>query len=233
MPISPKQLEANRRNARLSTGPRTPEGKARAAYNGFKSPFTGLTTIMSEEDRIAQLEFVTAYVAELAPQGLVELNLARTIALDSFRINRIKTVEENIFAWGYEIGPGRSVEGEVPQVENAYSHVIGYLKHCGAVDKISLYEARLSRTVSRNFDRLMKLQAQRLERQASEPVAEIKTRAAGAAAIAPESAHEAAAQPENSERNQQVTRGNGFVRPLYSPSGPAPARASKNGPLAA
>lgn len=34
MPPSQKRLEANRRNARRSTGPRTPEGKKRSAANG-------------------------------------------------------------------------------------------------------------------------------------------------------------------------------------------------------
>ncbi len=31
--ISQKQLEANRRNAQLSTGPKTPEGRERAKWN--------------------------------------------------------------------------------------------------------------------------------------------------------------------------------------------------------
>lgn len=35
-PISPARLQANRRNARKSTGPRTPEGKARSAQNARK-----------------------------------------------------------------------------------------------------------------------------------------------------------------------------------------------------
>jgi len=38
--VSPKQLAANRANAAKSTGPRTPEGKARSAQNGFQRMFT-------------------------------------------------------------------------------------------------------------------------------------------------------------------------------------------------
>src|SRR5690242_20268545 len=34
-PISPARLAANRRNAMLSTGPRTPEGKQRSKMNGL------------------------------------------------------------------------------------------------------------------------------------------------------------------------------------------------------
>ena len=35
-PPSEKQLAANRRHAQLSTGPRTPEGKARSRWNALK-----------------------------------------------------------------------------------------------------------------------------------------------------------------------------------------------------
>ncbi len=35
------QMEANRRNSFLSTGPRTPSGKTRSALNATKHGFTG------------------------------------------------------------------------------------------------------------------------------------------------------------------------------------------------
>ena len=51
MPVSEKQLAANRANARRSTGPRTPEGKARAARNATKHGFAGSTyTVVRLED---------------------------------------------------------------------------------------------------------------------------------------------------------------------------------------
>ena len=42
-PVSPKRLAANRANAAKSTGPRTPEGKARCSQNARKHVFTAST----------------------------------------------------------------------------------------------------------------------------------------------------------------------------------------------
>ena len=42
-PASPRRLAANRANAAKSTGPRTPEGKARSSQNARKHQFTGST----------------------------------------------------------------------------------------------------------------------------------------------------------------------------------------------
>ena len=40
--VSRRQLESNRRNARHSTGPRTPSGKLKSARNAFKHGLTAL-----------------------------------------------------------------------------------------------------------------------------------------------------------------------------------------------
>ena len=58
-PISEKQLAANRANALKSTGPRTPEGKARSARNACKHGFAAISiTALTPEDleEIARLK---------------------------------------------------------------------------------------------------------------------------------------------------------------------------------
>ena len=193
MSISDKQLAANRANAKLSTGPRTEEGKARSAMNGFTSPLTGLTAVMTNEDRIAQREFVDAFIADCDVLGAVELQYANTLAHDNWRLNRIKSIEENIFAVGYEINPGQTFSSPIPQVEAAFAHALSFMTHAEILNKLSLIEARLSRNIARTTKLLAERQAQRPQRRAlSEPI-------------------------------QQHTKQNGFVRQLYkTASAPAP-----------
>jgi hypothetical protein len=190
---SNKQIEANRRNARFSTGPRSPEGKARAAMNGFKSPYFGLTAVMTDHERIAQREFIDAFVRDCDPLGPVELQLANTLAMDNWRLNRIKATEENIFAVGYEINPGETFSSPIPQVEAAFAHALSYITHADTLNQLSLYESRLSRNIARTAKLLAERQAQRPQRRA---------------------------QPQT---NESLPKQNGFVQPLYkTASAPAP-----------
>ena len=56
---------------------------------------------MADEDRDSQREFVCEYVRDFNPIGTAEITLARNIAIDYWRRNRMKAVEENILALIY------------------------------------------------------------------------------------------------------------------------------------
>jgi hypothetical protein len=133
-------------------------------FKGFRHPYTGLTHVMTDEDRNDQLYFIREFVRDLNPRGYAEITFARHVALDSWRLNRIKAVEENIFAYG-QVLPDKHFTNEVPQVEHAIGHAHTYMRFAQCLDKISLYESRLSRNMARNLDLLLKLQATRTERR--------------------------------------------------------------------
>ena len=98
--ISEKQLEANRRNALLSTGAKTEAGHNRSRMNALRHGLTGQVTTMTDEDRAAHDQFSKALIKDLAPEGAMETQLAQRVATDSWRLNRASAIEDNLFALG-------------------------------------------------------------------------------------------------------------------------------------
>ena len=85
---SAARILANRLNARKSTGPKTPEGKARARANAVKHGLTGAGVALPTEDAASvELRFLTLQ-EEMGPTSLGSRLLVRQMALSSVRIER-------------------------------------------------------------------------------------------------------------------------------------------------
>lgn len=95
---SPAQINANTLNAQLSTGPRTESGKTATKLNAFKHGLTAGTVVLPTEDMEAYQHFSAAIRGEFEPVGALEDQLAQLIADTHWRLNRIPTLETNIFA---------------------------------------------------------------------------------------------------------------------------------------
>jgi hypothetical protein len=70
-----RQLDANRRNARLSTGPVTEEGKKRSRRNAVRHGLTAETVIAALEDAEDYAAFERAITADFDAQSSVEREL--------------------------------------------------------------------------------------------------------------------------------------------------------------
>ncbi len=92
-----KQIAANRRNAQLSTGPRTPQGRAISRLNAYKHGLTGHLDVMTDEQQQARDAFIAELAGDLKPVGAFELHLAHSIAETQWRIRRVSVIENNIF----------------------------------------------------------------------------------------------------------------------------------------
>src|SRR5262245_2067625 len=113
------RIEANRRNAELSTGPRTVEGKLVVARNATRHGiFSSVPVIPGESPE--QWEAHRAGVVEsLAPVGLLEVNLAERAALLLWRLQRLARYEAETVAAGME-------DAEVPPLPppvDEFSHL--------------------------------------------------------------------------------------------------------------
>ena len=93
---------ANRRNALRSTGPRTPEGKARVRVNPVKHGMTAThTVVLPMESAEEYTTFAESVRAELKPVGLLEGELVDQIIACLWRRRRMSRMEAGILASEY------------------------------------------------------------------------------------------------------------------------------------
>src|SRR3954468_10312300 len=91
------QIEANRRNARLSTGPVTDEGKRRSRQNALRHGLTAETVIDALEDAEDYAAFEMAVTADYDAQSAGERELVLRLASVLWRLRRATTIESGLF----------------------------------------------------------------------------------------------------------------------------------------
>src|SRR5215469_9691685 len=87
-----QQIEANRRNARLSTGPVTEEGKRRSRQNAVRHGLTAETVIDALEDAEDYAAFEMAVTADYDAQTAVERELVLRLASLLWRLRRATAI---------------------------------------------------------------------------------------------------------------------------------------------
>src|ERR1700692_4704502 len=92
-----KQIEANRANARKSTGPITDEGKQRSLCNAVRQGLTAETVIGALEDAEDYKAFEAAIIADYDAQSAVERELVLRLASLLWRVGRGTTMETGLF----------------------------------------------------------------------------------------------------------------------------------------
>jgi hypothetical protein len=90
---SQKRIDANRRNAQKSTGPRTPEGKSRSRFNRLQHGLASTVPVLPGEDPAAFQARVDAVMESFAPQNQVEFDLLERVASTSWSLERARRAE--------------------------------------------------------------------------------------------------------------------------------------------
>jgi hypothetical protein len=91
--LSEQKIEANRLNALKSTGPRTPEGRAKSALNAIKHGLCAQTVIISSENSDEFRTFSKNLTTDFAPINQVERNMVKRIISLSWRLDRATKYE--------------------------------------------------------------------------------------------------------------------------------------------
>lgn len=92
---SQRQTDANRRNALLSTGPRTEEGKQASRQNAIRHGLTA-ETVIGIEDAAEYTAFEAEILTDYDPQSTVERELTLRLASLLWRLRRASLIETGL-----------------------------------------------------------------------------------------------------------------------------------------
>lgn len=95
-PLSDKQLAARRANAAKSTGPKTPQGKARSSKNALKHGLFAQTALLDFEPSEEFVALRDSYLAEYQPEGPTETHFVMEMANAQWRLRRIRGMEADL-----------------------------------------------------------------------------------------------------------------------------------------
>ena len=151
---STAQIEANRRNARRSTGPKTGAGRAVARQNALKHGLTARHVIVFDEAEADFADFHDEMVRALAPADAVEAALAERIILCAWRLRRAGRAE----AARLNSASAKRAR-EYPQWRNAIDTALSDGGVAMAI--IARYEIQIERSLYRAMASLERRQARR------------------------------------------------------------------------
>jgi hypothetical protein len=158
--ISLSQLAANRANSQLSSGPKTPEGKATSSLNAVKTALTGRTVLLPSDDAATYENHIRDFFKELQAVGLREHSLVQALADTAWRLDRIPALEMAIYAQG-RIQFAKQFESEEPAVQPGLIELHTYLAYEKQLRNLQLQEMRLRRQREKDTAELRQLQQER------------------------------------------------------------------------
>jgi hypothetical protein len=202
MALTQRRLEANRRNAARSTGPRTANGKAWSRLNALKHGILASQAVITTIEGSAERKLFEATVAGLAqdfqPVGTYEQLLVQEIAACFWRKRRLLIFENRAAFDAIELPAAAIVDRGTDQIipwkdplytQGAQLTTADQIYKQAGLDSITLpnekdtlrvirYEAAINRTRERALRSLREVRKERGQRALREPVAPAVDRAA-------------------------------------------------------
>jgi len=156
---SNKQIEANRANARKSTGPRSQRGKARSRLNSRKYGLTAKTLIIVGESADDFEQLRAALMDEFDPQSALGCELVERLAGILYRLRRVPFFEAAIMAtrhheaekWDMDIGYSASAQTECERSVHFGYALINDAKSNDALAKLARHETTLMNALTKTL----------------------------------------------------------------------------------
>ena len=141
---------SNRENAQHSTGPKTAEGKAKVSANALKTGYFANVERLNPHDSPAYQSTVEDLRMGLQPDGPVEEQLIRELAMFRARLLRLEAAEYALICSEMETNTG-----------DAREVAAAYLNNAAALEHLQKAEVHLRRAYNRTWDRLERMQKER------------------------------------------------------------------------
>jgi len=141
MPPSVAPQSANAANARLSTGPKTPEGKARSSGNARTHGLTAKDVVIGPEDREEFDALLADFQSDVAPQGVIQQTLFDELVSAAWNLRRIRRMEAELCA---------GAPSYLDLLDNDHTQT--------KLDRLARHKSRIERTFHRTLKELKALQ---------------------------------------------------------------------------
>ena len=155
------QIAANQKNAQLSTGPVTPEGKNRSSHNGVKTGLTGHTVLLPTDDVEAYRSHIARLITQFDPASDEERTLVQLIADTEWRLLRIPSLESAVRAVGRTKLASLYPDQTDPVTRAAFIEAEVQMTYRKDLSNLALQETRLRRHYQTDTDKLKALQSAR------------------------------------------------------------------------
>ena len=152
------QIEINKPGPK--TGPKTEAGKARSRANATKHGLAGRTVLLPSEDLNEFNTFTEEFIRSLDPRTPMERELARTVSDGYWRLRRVRTTEDSLYAIGHD-EPSGDFDAENETIHAACTQGRTFRDNDRAFVNLSIYEGRIHRTLAKATKQLQEIQTER------------------------------------------------------------------------
>ncbi len=150
--VTKAKVDANRRNAAKSTGPRTPSGKAIASMNAIKHGLSSRKPLIPGEDEAEFARFTSEWVNDLRPFGPRERLAAEQAIMAAWRLRRIPQLEAGLLT--------AQIQSDSHRITPIHPFNMGSEAY-QSLSRIDRHQAALERTLDRSLKELERLQTER------------------------------------------------------------------------
>ena len=160
------QTKANRENAKKSTGPRTPEGKAASSRNSLVHGMTSGKFLPPGADPDEFFQLLDQFRARFQPFDPVEDALVERLAAAEFKMRSVRYLDAGLFHFQAESNPLPEKYNQQGLTDPMAWAFYSDAKYYNAFSKLARYEGFFQREFSRALRELYAMQDERRARQA-------------------------------------------------------------------